>query len=281
MNSHDHVTNRNLAKRRVKLTRRQFLGLMGVFGVGTGSLCGGLAGLVVVSNQPAPSPTPTDTPTLIPPTEVAVVPKPDMIDRTQWGALIPDTNARNETGIYDKLTNPAGWYVYPDALQESYQTLVMHHSGFYEQDGLSTMLEIQRAHREDRGWADVGYHFMVDKDGTIYEGRDLSVRGVHVQGYNTGSVGVCLLGDFRFEAPSEAQLTATYALNDWIVYRTRVTHLAGHKDFNDFTVCPGTFVANQLEDIAQRAGLTYGTDGYTSSLDLGGGCGCCACRTHV
>ncbi len=280
MTQHEHVNNRNLAKRRVRLTRRQFLGIMGFFGVGTGSLCGGLAGVGLLNTRQPPSPTPTDLPTLIPPTETPAIPKPQMVDRTQWGALIPDINARNEGGYYNRLTNPEGWYIYPDDLETSYQTLVIHHSGFYEQDGLSTLLEIQRLHRGDRGWADVGYHFMVDKDGTIYEGRDMTVRGVHVEGHNTGSLGVCLLGDFRTDIPSDAQLSATYALNNWIVYRTGVTHLAGHKDFNDFTVCPGTQIANQLEDLANRAGLIYGTDGYQvpTGLDM---CGCCDCTRHV
>lgn len=280
MTGHEHVTNRNIAKQRVKLTRRQFIGLMAVFGVGTGACCGGVAGVGLLSSRPNPTSTPTDSPTIIPPTQVVAVPKPDIVDRTEWGALTPDLNARNESGYYDSISNPEGWYVYAQELDDSYQTLVIHHSGFYEQDGFSTLLEIQRAHHEDRGWADVGYHFMVDKDGTIYEGRDLTVRGVHVEGYNTGSVGVCLLGDFRFEAPSEAQLTATYALNNWIVYRTGITHLAGHQDFNDFTECPGTFIANQLEDLANRAGLIYGTDGYKSPIGLDA-CGCCHCRSYV
>jgi len=275
----DHVTNRELLKRRIRLTRRQFLGLMGVFGAGTGALCGGVAGVGLIATQSNSIATPTDAPTLIPPTSAPIVEKPPVIDRTQWGALSPDMSARNERGLYDKDNNPVGWYIYPDELYGSYQTLVIHHSGFYEQDGLSTLLEIQRAHRDDRGWADVGYHFMIDKDGTIYEGRDIVVRGVHVEGYNTGSLGVCLMGDFRFEAPSTEQQASTYALNDWIVYRTGVTHLAGHKDFNDFTVCPGTFIANQLQNLADRAGLTYGTDGYQSTAKAD--CGCCGCRSTV
>lgn len=273
------MTPRNLAKQRVKLTRRQFLGLMGLFGAGTGAVCGGLtAGLLAASY---PEPLPTDSPTLLSPSPVPSVEKPDMIDRDTWGALSPNINARNERGYYNKSTNPEGWYVYPDALKDSYQTLVIHHSGFYENDGTSTLAEIQRAHRDDRGWADVGYHFMIDKDGTIYEGRDLTVRGVHVEGFNTGSIGVCLMGDFRFEAPSQAQLNATDALNDWLVFRVRPTHLAGHSQFNDWTACPGTFLGNQLSAIASRAGLILGTDGYAPSLHGSDHCGCCACQSHV
>ena len=89
------------------------------------------------------------------------------------------------------------------------------------------------------------------------------------------------MGDFRFEAPSQAQLNATYALNDWLVFRVRPTHLAGHSQFNDWTECPGTFLANQLQTIADQAGLILGTDGYVPALHVSGDCGCCACQSHV
>lgn len=275
MNYSSHVSIRNRAKQRVKLTRRQFLGIIGVLGAGTGAVCGGITATSFLALQSNSDPTLT----LIPSSPTPIVEKPAMVSRAEWGGLSPNINARNENGYHNRLTNPEGWYVYPDDLQNSYQTLVIHHSGFYEDDGLSTLAEIQRVHRNDRGWADVGYHFMIDKDGTIYEGRDITVRGVHVEGYNTGSLGVCMLGDFRFEAPSLAQLNATYALNDWLVFRLGVTHLAGHQQFNDWTVCPGTFVISQLEDIANRAGLTYGTDGYASSIRHD--CQCCDCMNNV
>ena len=55
------------------------------------------------------------------------------------------------------------------------------------------------------GWADVGYHYLVDKDGTIYEGRNIAIRGAHTQGHNTGSAGVCLLGDFRYRVAERSR----------------------------------------------------------------------------
>lgn len=278
MNEPNHVIIRNRAKQRVTLTRRQFIGLIGVFGAGTGALCGGITATSLMATRVIVT-TPTQSPTEIPTTPTPLVEKPAVVDRATWGALPPNINARNEKGYYNKETNPEGWYVYPDRLQDSYQTLVVHHSAFYESDGKSTLAEVQRAHHEDRGWADVGYHFMIDKDGTIYEGRDLTVRGAHVSGYNTGSVGVCLFGDFRFEAPSQEQLNALYALNDWLVFRLELTHLTGHQQFNDWTECPGTFILTQLEDIATRAGLTLGTDGYQASVHVDS-C-CCGCHTTV
>ncbi len=278
MNDPNHVIIRNRAKQRVTLTRRQFIGLIGVFGAGTGALCGGITATSLMATRVIVT-TPTESPTEIPTTPTPFVEKPAVVDRATWGALPPNINARNEKGYYNKETNPEGWYVYPDRLQDSYQTLVVHHSAFYEGDGKSTLAEVQRAHRDDRGWADVGYHFMIDKDGTIYEGRDLTVRGAHVSGYNTGSVGVCLFGDFRFEAPSQEQLNALYALNNWLVFRLELTHLTGHQQFNDWTECPGTFILAQLEDIATRAGLIFGTDGYQASARADS-C-CCGCHATV
>lgn len=54
--------------------------------------------------------------------------------------------------------------------------------------------EIRRWHVEDRGWSDIGYHYIIDRDGKVADGRPLDRVGAHVQGHNTGTVGVCLLG---------------------------------------------------------------------------------------
>ena len=53
--------------------------------------------------------------------------------------------------------------------------------------------EIRRWHK-DKGWADIGYHFLIDRDGTVAKGRDLSRTGAHVKGHNTGTIGVSLFG---------------------------------------------------------------------------------------
>lgn len=270
------MKNNDLMHKNIRLTRRQFLLTMSVLGTGTGLLCGGglTVGSLLLANRSSPTATPI--PTSIPPTEIPLIPKPPIIGRNDWGAFPPDLNSTNEHG-YFSADNPEGWYLYPDDLQGSYQTLVIHHAGFYEQDALSTLKEIQRSHREDRGWGDVAYHFFVDKDGTLYEGRDMGARGAHVEGFNTGSLGVCLLGNFLYETPSAIQLQNSDTLNRWLKYRLGLTHLAGHSDFNDFTACPGIFLIAQLEDMAKRADLIYGTDGY-QALVQEDSCPCCACQ---
>ena len=54
--------------------------------------------------------------------------------------------------------------------------------------------EIKRWHVQDRGWADIGYHFLIDRDGTIAKGRDITRDGAHVQGKNKGTIGISLFG---------------------------------------------------------------------------------------
>jgi N-acetylmuramoyl-L-alanine amidase len=54
--------------------------------------------------------------------------------------------------------------------------------------------EIKRWHVQDRGWADIGYHFLIDRDGTIAKGRDIAKDGAHVQGKNKGTIGISLFG---------------------------------------------------------------------------------------
>ena len=54
--------------------------------------------------------------------------------------------------------------------------------------------EIKRWHMEERGWSDIGYHYVIELDGKIAEGRSEEVAGAHARGYNTSSIGVCYVG---------------------------------------------------------------------------------------
>lgn len=54
--------------------------------------------------------------------------------------------------------------------------------------------EIRRWHVRDRGWSDIGYHYVIDRDGQVGPGRPMSKTGAHTQGKNTGTIGVCLIG---------------------------------------------------------------------------------------
>ncbi len=182
-----------------------------------------------------------------------------LIRRDEWGAREPavSSGGRGENGPYHAVTNPNGWMVYDEPLDEVLRMVVLHHSALPLTDG---PVEIQRLHMDERGFADVGYHFLIDEAGSLYEGRPLNVRGAHAHSFNSGSVGVCLLGNFENNPPSQAQIMVLDALLTTLIdYYPSITRLAGHKDCNPgVTLCPGAHFYPLLDSIAQRHGLLYG-----------------------
>ena len=264
-----------------RLSRRDFLLLMGVGGGGVVALCtcSATAGLIIATrDRTTPDATP---PSQILPTQSNANPL-SIISRESWGALPPDHTASNEYGFYS-LENTTGWRIYDGELVDVYQTVVVHHSVMYSANDQTTLNDIQDSHRNQRGWADVGYHYFVGKQGDIFQGRALQVRGAHVAGFNTGSVGVCLLGNFMNDTPTEPQVTMAARLVNWLAGSLQLTHLAAHRDFNDGTQCPGDNLVPYLREFATLAGLATGVEGYqpppeqqTPEANLGG-CGCCGC----
>lgn len=121
---------------------------------------------------------------------------------------------------------------------------------------------IQRGHlNKPEGWGDVGYHYLIDPEGRIYEGRRLSWRGAHVGGQNDHNLGVCLLGNFNEQQPSAAAVRSLERLLDDLrskngIPRSNVRYHRGWPTAN--TECPGDALVPVVENY--RRGLT------TSSL---------------
>jgi hypothetical protein len=249
-----------------RLSRRDFLGLAGMATVAGSLTCiGGLIGYLAIKGvgrvTPRVATVPAPTPTETRPARVKQIERPPVTTRAEWGARAPDHKAENENGFYS-LDNAEGWRAYEGDLREMYRTVVVHHAAEYEVDDQTTMKFIQDLHMDKRKWADIGYHFGVGRTGQVFEGRDLGVRGTHTEGFNTGSVGVVFFGHFERYAPTPEQLEAGRQLIDWLALRLELTHLAGHRDFNDFTECPGKYMIPSLPALANSAGLIYGTGGY-------------------
>lgn len=183
-----------------------------------------------------------------------------LIRRDAWDALPPNFDARDEHGLFDPVTNTSGWLVYSEPLITILNTVVVHHSALDLSYG---PLEVQKLHMEQKGYADVGYHYLINEAGKIYEGREITVRGAHTGGYNTGTVGVVLLGNFELAAPPDLQIRLAKKLIQFLIEQYGITHLAGHRDFQpDETVCPGKYLEPLLPGLAIELGLTFGTGGY-------------------
>ena len=158
---------------------------------------------------------------------------------------------------------------------------LVHHTaganGYTAAQAPAIVKAIQLYHVQGNGWNDIGYNFLVDRFGTVYEGRyggtERNVVGAHAEGFNTGSVGVAVLGEYSSLAVAAKARSSLAALLAW---RLDVAHVdpastqsfisggnarfgaglpvflrtvSGHRD-TGFTDCPGTALYNLLNGIA-------------------------------
>ena len=136
--------------------------------------------------------------------------------------------------------------------------LVIHHTGF-PVDKDSTAAAIHKFHQEDRGWAGIGYHYLIRKDGMIEQGRLPDMIGAHSYECNRRSLGISLAGNFNLVNPTDAQIESVKELCRYLceVYNldgAKPGVILGHRDLND-TSCPGDNLYSRLPEIREAAVL--------------------------
>ena len=137
--------------------------------------------------------------------------QPPIISRAGWGA--DESIRKGNAFLFDRLG-----------------VVFVHHtastSNYSAADVPSLIRGFYRFHVLSRGWFDIGYNYLVDRYGRIYEGRSggitNNVRGAQVAGFNTGSAGVALIGNYTSASPTAAQLAA---LRDVIAWRLDLAHV--------------------------------------------------------
>jgi N-acetylmuramoyl-L-alanine amidase len=138
--------------------------------------------------------------------------------------------------------------------------LTIHHSAVLSRDLSSRAVamqirSIQGFHIQQNGWGDIGYHYLIDPAGRIWEGRSLGYQGAHAGGVNNEhNIGICLLGNFvpgrRGQQPSTRQVQSMEAFVNWLGSRYSISRgrVLTHKEINPGTVCPGP----RLQTIVNR-----------------------------
>jgi N-acetylmuramoyl-L-alanine amidase len=111
--------------------------------------------------------------------------------------------------------------------------------------------EIRRWHK-NRGWADVGYHFIIRRNGHISIGRPLDAVGAHVVGYNSKSVGVCLIGGINKQKEPEKnftkeQMDALTVTVGFLKMMYPTAELMGHNEVSN-KACPSFDVKQWWKD---------------------------------
>jgi hypothetical protein len=197
-----------------------------------------------------------------------------------WGATSrPRIHTRSEWGAGQCPTRGVDY--------GAVRAAVVHHTvtanGYSRAQVPAAILAVCRFHRNTNGWNDIGYNFLVDRFGQIWEGRaggvDEAVMGAHAQGYNAQTTGIANLGDFSSVPQSDAAIAALARLIAWKLgnhgvptygtttmtsaggpsarypygTRRRFRRILGHRDTGR-TACPGEQLYYQLGELRERVG---------------------------
>lgn len=166
------------------------------------------------------------------------------VSRRQWGATSMHSN-------WDRMTTP--------------YRITVHHtaepfSGTSLSSNVAEVRDVQGQHMNGEGMADIGYHFLIGRDGKIFQGRPLYAQGAHASGENNvGNIGICLLGNFvaqpgrgssyaKVQAPTVKQMEALEQLvaNVRREYGIQPNQIWGHKHLKA-TDCPGPHLSAWAE----------------------------------
>jgi len=181
--------------------------------------------------------------------------QPDVISRAEWGA---DESIRKGAPEFAKVSR-----------------VIVHHTVTSNTDPnpAATVRAIYAWHTQGNGWNDIGYNFLIDQSGRVYEGRfsrsyrpgeeptgesadRLGVVGAHAVNNNTGTIGIAMLGTFTTASPTQAQQDSLARLAAWSADRNGIDPLAagavvGHSDVGE-TDCPGEFARSLLPQIRKK-----------------------------
>ncbi|MGW1404501.1 N-acetylmuramoyl-L-alanine amidase [Streptomyces sp. NPDC002403] len=222
--------------------------------------------------SPSPPSSPSSSPAgTLPPAPASTVPKPPIVPRAGWGA---DESISPEAPEY--LDGVKAVFVHHTAGSNTYSCA----------DSAAVVRSLYAYHVKSEKWKDIGYNFLVDKCGTIFEGRkggvDRPVFGAHTYGFNRDSAGIAVIGTYTDAAAPGAVTTAVARIAAWKLGQYKgdpagttvltagadgnnyfgrtftagtkysFSRISGHRDgFN--TQCPGTKLYGQLKSIRDLA----------------------------
>lgn len=185
--------------------------------------------------QPVPSHTTTTPRTATPAAGVSA------IGRSSWTRTGPVRSKVNAMNGINKLT--------------------IHHEGwtavnFSSQSATAERIEkIRKYHVGENRWGDIGYHYIIDRAGRVWEGRPIQYQGAHVRNNNEHNVGILVLGNFDKQSPSSAQLKSLYNTAGILTkqHKIKTALVRSHQEINK-TACPGKNLQNQMNALRRQVG---------------------------
>ena len=172
---------------------------------------------------------------------------PQLLTRAQWGA---DESYRLDSD---------GNEIWPTSYELVHHIVVHHTDTPTYQDPLVAIRSIYYYHAVDQGWGDIGYNYLVDRNGTIYEGRygGQNAVGGHSYQYAWGSSGITIIGDYQEQIESDEARAGLVSILSWVgrdldPLGTRdfldipdLPVICAHRDVNS-TACPGDMLYYDL-----------------------------------
>ncbi len=140
--------------------------------------------------------------------------------------------------------------------------ITVHHEGwtpvwFADADSTAKRMEsIRRSHLQRLGAGDIGYHFVIDRAGRVWQGRDVRYQGAHVREHNPHNLGIMVLGNFDVQKPTDAQMLTLRSTVSTLMrqYRVPTKLVYTHQELNP-TECPGKVLQGNMVTL-RRGGLT-------------------------
>ncbi len=161
----------------------------------------------------------------------------------------------------------------PPATYTDVTHLIIHHSAGtnFSNDWAGVVAAYFDYHVNTSGWQDIGYNWLIDPNGVLYEGRGGgdNIQGAHMCGYNKNTMGICMLGNFEVAQPTDTMMQTVKQLlgykackeniepkgnGDILSYPGHMFNISGHKDgcSPGYTSCPGKFLHEKLDLIRQE-----------------------------
>jgi hypothetical protein len=185
-------------------------------------------------------------------------PATPIVPRAKWGC--------DESLRFDKK----GQEIWPREYYIAEKVIVHHTDTPNDQDPLQAIRAIYYYHAITKGWGDIGYNFLIDRNGVIYEGRygGDNVVGGHALQYNYGSIGIGMIGSYTTQldpSPTEAALIKLTAykgryidpLGKYFFIDKLIPNIVGHRDVLN-TSCPGDKFYPRLPLVRQNVSEVLG-----------------------
>ncbi|MFI4896352.1 MAG: peptidoglycan recognition family protein [Phycisphaerales bacterium JB059] len=186
----------------------------------------------------APAPAPTATPETLPTTPPPSI--SGVISRSHWAKGAPRP-----------------WLADP---MDGIRRITVHHDGMSPftsstWGSAARRIEAIRNAHTGKGWADIGYHYVIDPAGRIWQARPLELQGAHVKSANPHNLGICVLGNFERQRPTRAAMTSLENLIASEMRRLRVplSEVRTHQEFAP-TACPGRSLQAMMNASRSRGG---------------------------